>query len=224
VRRSGRLVAVAAAIAVGAGVSVAPAARSDGFRDDFATFDATRWVVIERVAGKGTLEPANVTVADGQLRVTLPGGTLDGGEVRSRGLHRWGTYSVRMKVANAPSSLTAFFLYRPPDYQREIDIELWNDSSRRVMFSTYSDGAQTNTRTTLLPFDATADFHEYTIEYRPGSVRFLVDGTPMQRWSKGVTRSSMHVFVTSWFPSWLEGQQRDADRFSNVEWLEFDAR
>jgi hypothetical protein len=34
-------------------------------------------------------------------------------------------------VANAPTSLTAFFLYRPPDYQREIDIELWDDSSRR---------------------------------------------------------------------------------------------
>ena len=224
VRRSSRLVALAAAIAVGTGVSVAGAARSDDFRDEFAAFDENRWVVIGRTAGKGTLEPANVAVADGRLGVKLPAGTLDGGEVRSRGLYRWGSYRVRLKVANAPSSLTAFFLYRPPDYQREIDIELWNDTSRRVMFSTYADGAQTNTRTMLLPFDATADFHEYTIEYRPGSVRFLVDGTLMQRWSRGVTRSSMHVFVTAWFPSWLEGLRPDTDRFTHVDWLEFVAR
>ncbi len=221
VRRSSRLVALAMAIAVAAGVSVAAAARSEGFRDEFATFDASRWVVIARAAGKGTLEPANVSVADDHLAVELPAGTLDGGEVRSRGLYRWGSYRVRMKVANAPSSLTAFFLYRPPDYQREVDIELWNDSSRRVMFSTYADGAQTNTRTMLLPFDATAGFHEYAIEYRPGSVRFLVDGMLLQGWSRGVTRSPMHVFVTAWFPSWLEGQQPDTDRFTYVDWLEF---
>jgi endo-1,3-1,4-beta-glycanase ExoK len=224
VRRSSRLVALAAAIAVVAGVSVAATARSDDFRDEFATFDASRWVAIGRTAGRGTLEPANVVVADGRLGVKLPAGTFNGGEVRSRDLYRWGSYHARMKLANAPSSLTAFFLYRPPDYRREIDIELWNDSSRRIMFSTYAEGAQTNTRTMLLPFDATADFHEYTIEYRPGSVRFLVDGTPMQRWSRGVTRSAMHVFVTAWFPSWLEGQQPDTDRFTYVDWLEFVAR
>ena len=50
-----------------------------------------------------------------------------------------------MKVANAPSSLTAFFLYRQPDYAQELDIEIFNDSTRRMMFSTYSGSAMTNT-------------------------------------------------------------------------------
>lgn len=224
-RRSSRLLLGSiAAIVVGTGVSLAGAAGPNDFRDEFATFDAGRWVAISRAAGHGTLDSANVAVANGQLGIRLPAATLNGGEMRSTGLYRWGSYRVRMKVANAPTSLTAFFLYRPPDYQREIDIELWNDSSRRVMFSTYSGGAQTNTRTAQLPFDATADFHEYAIEYRPGSVRFLVDGTLMQRWSRGVTRSSMYLFVNAWFPSWLAGQTPDTDRYTYVDWIEYVAR
>jgi licheninase len=213
-----------AAIAVGTSVSLAAAAGPKDFRDEFATFDAGRWVAISRAAGHGTLDPANVAVANGQLGIKLPAGTLNGGEMRSTSLYRWGSYRVRMKVANAPTSLTAFFLYWTPDYQREIDVELWNDSSRRIMFSTYSGGAQTNTRTMQLPFDATEDFHEYAIEYRPGLVRFLVDGTLMQRWSRGITRSSMSLFVNAWFPSWLGGQAPDTDRYTYVDWIEYVAR
>jgi Glycosyl hydrolases family 16 len=60
-------------------------------------------------------------------------------------------------------------------------------------FSTYSAGGQTNTVTKQLPFDPTADFHEYAIEYDAGGVSFLADGVPMQSWSSGVPRSSMYL-------------------------------
>lgn len=125
-----------------------------------------------------------------------------------------------MKLADAPSSLTAFFLYRAPDYQQELDVELFNDSTRRVMFSTYSGGSQTHTQTSLLPFDATAGYHEYAIDYRTDSVRFLVDGTVLQTWSSGVPRSSMQVYVNAWFPSWLAGQAPTSDRYTYVDWLD----
>ena len=129
-----------------------------------------------------------------------------------------------MKVANAPSSLTAFFLYKKPDYAQEIDIEIFNDSSRRVWFSTYSGGTQTHTVEMLLPFDATADFHEYAIEYDPGSVRFLVDGVQLQSWTSGVTRSSMYLYVNAWFPSWLAGESPASDRSTLVDWITYSAR
>lgn len=45
----------------------------------------------------------------------LPGGKLDGGEVRSTSAYTSGTFRAKMKIANAPSSLTAFFLYKQPD-------------------------------------------------------------------------------------------------------------
>ncbi len=205
-------------------VSVAAAARSDGFRDDFATLDAERWVTITRPFGKGAVDAANVAVASGMLRVKLPAGRLDGGELRTTSLYRFGSFRARMKVADAPSSLTAFFLYKAPDYQSELDIEIFNDTTRRVMFTTYSGGAQTNTVTRTLPFDPTTGFHEYAIEYDTSSVRFLVDGAPMQSWSKGVTRSAMYLYVNAWFPSWLAGERPATDRFTLVDWIEQSGR
>jgi beta-glucanase (GH16 family) len=66
---------------------------------------------------------------------------LNGGEIMSKDLYGEGSYSARMKLPNAPSSITGFFLYQAPDYASEIDIEIYNDTSRRVMFSTYSGGS-----------------------------------------------------------------------------------
>ena len=205
-------------------VSVASAARSDAFRDDFASLDARRWVAITRPFGHGAVDAANVAVADGMLALKFPANRLDGGELRSASLYRFGAFRARIKVADAPSSLTAFFLYKAPDYQSELDIEIFNDSSRRVMFTTYSGGAQTNTITQLLPFDATAAFHEYAIEYDSQSVRFLVDGALLRSWSKGVPRSAMYLYVNAWFPSWLAGKRPATDRFTLVDWIEYAGR
>jgi licheninase len=205
-------------------VSVAGAARTADFRDDFASFDSRQWVSISRPFGHGAVDPANVAVANGTLGIRLPAGGLDGGEMRTTSLYRYGSYRARMKMANAPSSVTAFFLYKRPDYAQEIDIEIFNDATRRVMLSTYSGGRQTNTVTTLLAFDATAEFHEYAIEYDPRLVRFLVDGVELQRWSSGVTNSAMYLFVNAWFPSWLAGERPATDRFTLVDWIEYDAR
>ena len=207
-------------VALAGGLALGAAARGKGFRDDFTTFDTSRWVVSSRPFGYGAVDPANVAVVSGQLGIKLPGSRLDGGEVRTRTLYGFGTYSARIRLADAPSSLTAFFLYRAPDYQQEIDIELYNDSSRRVMLSTYSGGAQTNTKTLLLPFDATADYHQYAIDYRSGSVQFLVDGVALQTWTTGVPRSTMNVFLNAWFPSWLAGQAPPTDRFTYVDWVD----
>ena len=224
VHRVRRIAVVASIVACAVGVSVAGAARPDGFRDDFASFDSQRWMTITRPFGHGAVDAANVAVTDGMLAVKLPAGRLDGGEMRSVSLYRFGSFRARMQVANAPSSLTAFFLYKSPDYQSELDIEIFNDTSRRVMLTTYSGGAQTNTVTKLLPFDATAGFHDYAIEWTTGSVRFLVDGTPLQTWTKGVTRSAMYVYLNAWFPSWLGGERPATERVTSVDWLEYVSR
>jgi licheninase len=215
-----RPVVVMAVVLAAIAVSVAGAARSGDFRDDFTTFDTGQWVKSSRPFGYGAIDPANVAVSNGLLGVKLPAGRLDGGEIRSASLYRFGSYRVSLKVANAPSSLTAFYLYKRPDYAQEIDIEIFNDSSRRIMFSTYSSGAQTNNITVQLPFDATAAFHEYDIEYDPGSVRFLVDGVQMQSWSSGVPRSSMYLYLNAWFPSWLAGESPTTDRYTYADWME----
>ena len=219
-----RSIVVSAVMLCAVGVSLGGAARTADFRDDFTTFDTRQWTKSSRPFGYGAIDPANVTVANGLLGVRLPSGRLDGGEVRSTSVYRYGTYRARMQVADAPSSLTAFFLYKKPDYAQEIDIEIFNDSSRRVWFSTYSGGTQTHTVEAQLPFDPTAGFHEYAIDYGPGSVRFLVDGAQMQSWSSGVTRSSMYLYVNAWFPSWLAGQSPSSDRTTSVDWVDYTSR
>lgn len=76
-----------------------------------------------------------------------------------------------------------------PDYESEIDIEVFNDSSQRVVFTTYAGGRPDHTETVPLPFDPTPGFHEYGFDYAPGSVTFYVDGRPMRTWDNGVPRS-----------------------------------
>ena len=91
----------------------------------------------------------------------LPARSLEGGEIRSNALYGYGTYSARMRLPHAPSSITGFFLYELPDYASEIDVEIYNDSWRRMAFySTYAGGAQTHTEVKSLPFDPTDGFHE----------------------------------------------------------------
>lgn len=218
-----RPVLVLAIATLAFGVSVAGAARSGDLRDDFNSFDVHQWYKSSRPFGYGAVDPANVSVSGGTLNIRLPGGTLNGGEVRSLSLTRYGSYRARMKVANAPSSLTAFFLYKKPDFAQELDIEIFNDSSGRVWFSTYSNGRQTTVEKQL-GFDPTAAFHEYAIEYDPGLVRFLVDGTELQRFTSGVTRSSMYLHVNAWFPSWLQGTRPANDQTTSVDWVELVGR
>jgi endo-1,3-1,4-beta-glycanase ExoK len=223
VQRIWRPVLVLAIASLILGVSVAGAARSGDLRDEFTTFDVHQWLKSSRPFGWGAVDPANVGVSGGMLAIRLPGGTLNGGEVRSLSLARYGSYRARMKLANAPSSLTAFFLYKKPDFAQELDIENFNDPSGRALLSTYSNGSQTTVEKQL-GFDPTATFHEYAIEYDPGSVRFLVDGAELQRFTSGVTRSSMYLHVNAWFPSWLQGTRPANDQTTYVDWVEYVGR
>jgi len=217
------MVMLLALVLAASGASIAAAAHSTSFRDDFTSFDARQWTKSSRPFGHGAIDPANISVANGFLGVKLPGSRLNGGEIRSTSVYTYGTFRARMKIANAPSSLTAFFLYKQPDYAQELDIELYNDSSRRVMFTTYSGGAMTHTVTMSLPFDPTADYHEYAITRDRTSVRFLVDGVQMQSWASGVTRSSMYLYVNAWFPSWLAGESPASDQSTLVDWIAYSA-
>ena len=63
------------------------------------------------------------------------------------------------------------FLYRSSDYYNEIDIEIYNDSSGTIMYTTYAHGREANHVTTYLGFDPTAAFHEYRFDFYPHQVR-----------------------------------------------------
>ena len=203
-------------IQVGLLASLASAGALD-FTDDFNSFDTNRWSKGDHKLGRSYLDPKNVGVSNGNLAIKLPARTLNGGEIMSKDLYGYGSYSARMKLPNAPSSITGFFLYQAPDYASEIDIEIYNDSSRKIMFSTYSGGSQTHTETLTLPFDPTTDFHEYRFDYASGSISFYADGKLMKTWTDGLPQNSMKLYVNAWYPAWLDGKKSSKDRYVLVD-------
>ena len=190
-------------------------------RDDFASLDAGRWYTTEsKKLGRGHLRGENVTVEDGELRVKLPAGTLEGGEIGSVDAYDYGSYAASIKAARAPSSITGFFLYAPPDFHTEIDVEIFNDESGRVLFTTFADGEQTNTVEKKLPFDATAAFHEYRMDLYPTRAEFSVDGRLLHTFDEGLPGDSMKLMVNAWYPDWLPGTEPKRDGYTYVDWIQ----
>jgi beta-glucanase (GH16 family) len=201
--------------------ATAAASPTPGFLDGFAALDPARWTPGDHVLGLSRLRPEDVTVADGTLRLGLPAGSTDGAEVRGTAALSGGTVRARMRVADAPSSLTGFFLYAPPDLASEIDIEILDDASGTVMFTTYASGRQTHTERRALGFDPTAGFHDYAIAWAPNRVTFTVDGEPMRTWTNGVPKAPMNLYANAWFPAWLAGTPPVDARATVIDEIEY---
>lgn len=194
-------------------------AQDRSFSDGFGAFDGGRWGKSDHRLGRSSLEPSNVSVRRGRLAIKIPARTVDGGEIYSKKMYRYGGYGARLRAPYAPTSITGFFLYQSPDFEHEIDVEIYNDRSRRIMFTTYSNGSRTHTQTMRLPFDATTGFHRYHFRYEPRSVAFYADGKLMKRWRSGVPEESMHLLVNAWYPRWLGGRSAPTNRFLLVDWI-----
>lgn len=218
----------------------ADAFRAHDFIDRFNSFNTARWLKSAHNLGLSYLDPDNVSVnSNDQLRIKIPANTTDGGEIESQNFYKYGTYEARLKVPDAPSSITGFFLYAGPDYEKEIDVELYNqrvlDPSTgtykgEIMFTTYAphyypDGTlirePTHTTTMELPFDPTAGFHTYRFDLYPDSVSFYADDVLMQTWTDALPTSQMKLLVNTWFPSWVPeaGKAPTSNKYTYVEWI-----
>ncbi|GAA0562618.1 hypothetical protein GCM10010172_52310 [Paractinoplanes ferrugineus] len=194
------------------------------FKDEFDSMDAALWTAGKRhPLGRSVMDPANVEVRGGELRLRMPGGTLGGAEMKTVTPVGAGVFEARMKLADAPTSVTGLFLYAPPDLAHEIDIELFNQPAGRIRFSTYADGALTHTSEQALPFDPTADFHLYGIAQTRTGVEFYVDDELVQAWDDGVPRERMNLYLNTWYPQWLAGTPASTMRYTAVDFATYRA-
>ncbi|MGM0652021.1 MAG: glycoside hydrolase family 16 protein [Bacillota bacterium] len=192
------------------------------YLEDFSSYNKELWEKSSHSLGLGMLDPDNVKIEDELLKIILPAGTYDCGQLESREFtHLYGSYRARIKMPDAPSSITGFFLYRAPDFDHEIDIEVVNDSSGQTWFTTYADGEISNTCETYLGFDPTAGFHEYRFDFYPGSVSFFADGELIITFEDGLTDTPMKLMINSWFPVWLEGVKPQNDAVTLVDWIKY---
>jgi len=126
-----------------------------------------------------------------------------------------------MRTPLAPGSISAFFLYQGVEGGNdEIDIELFNDGSRRILFTTWAAGVETNTATHELPFDPASALHLYEIGWLPDAVRFGVDGVMMREFRTGIPRSEMWGMANAWWPAWLDGPLLDSSVALEVRGIE----
>lgn len=102
----------------------------------------------------------------------------------ARSFHH-GRFEAEIKAARGSGLVTGFFLHRDAPRQ-EIDVEVTGDEPHSMLVNVYFNPGEDGAAVSFgyrgspcridLGFDATADFHVYAIEWRPGSIAWLVDG------------------------------------------------
>lgn len=119
-----------------------------------------------------------------------------------------GRFEVDIKAASGKGLVTGFFLHRAGPRQ-EIDIEITGDDPRSILLNVYFNPG--DDRSSLgfgyrgspcridLGFDASLDFHRYSIDWRPDCITWAVDDRIIHR------RASWHPTPIPHLPMTLHG-------------------
>lgn len=189
--------------------------------DDFDVLDGSIWVSESHSLGQGGVHASHASHVPGMVRLTLPAGTREGSEIRSRRRGRFRTAEARIRTPDAPGALVGFFLYQGVrGTNDEIDVEIFA-GERRIMFTTWIAGTRTNHVKRVLPFDPAEDFHDYRIEWSRDSVGFFVDGERFASFDTGVPEQPMFLMTNAFWPHWLDGPAPSEPLSLEIEHLAF---
>jgi len=191
------------------------------YNEEFEYINEKKWQISSGKLGRSIFGKNNVKVSDGFLAIKIPEKTLNGGEISSTKSLSYGSYEIKMKVPNASSSITGFFLYKSPDYFNEIDIEVVNDESGEFWLTTYSDGKKNNAFIGNLGIDFSKDFHIFRIEYYKDYLSFYIDDMFLKKWTEGYSHNSMNLMVNCWFPSWMEGVESENEEYLIIDNIKY---
>jgi len=191
------------------------------YQDNFESFDKSLWKSSTFKLGRTSFLPKNVTVSDGNLVINMPKNTYGSGEIQSIDLKSFGSYEIRMKLPDAKGSITGFFMYKSPDYYHEIDIEIYNDTTRDYFLTTYSDGKVQNEFLSTLQFDARKSFNNYRFDYYPDRLEYYINDIYITSFDSGYSLSPMHLILNCWYPNWLDDGPSKEDVNLIVEWIRY---
>ncbi len=203
---------------------IADAFDAFNFIDEFNSFNNTRWVISNKLTpGYGRFTIPNIIVENGILSVKFPKLTKDGGEIKtvSPAKYKYGSYRASIKTPlQLPGTYTTFFLYEGTNLD-EIDIEIWNDGTRRIDFNTWVKGVQKFSAQVVLPFNPGEQFHEYRIDYYPNEVSFWVDNVKLKSTVDilQIPTTITNIYLSGWWPKWMTGDVASTDNFARYEWV-----
>lgn len=144
----------------------------------------------------------NIVLRDGvaQLVAKRSGQEITSGLLSSFGAfaQRYGRFEMRAKLPRGNGLWPAFWLL-PEDqgWPPEIDIvELLGREPGKVFSTNHwraADGGHRQASVAATAADYTQDFHLYTLDWRPGLMRFMVDGTEIGRQTAHVPDKPMYL-------------------------------
>jgi beta-glucanase (GH16 family) len=160
-----------------------------------------------------------IEAAAGRLRPYRSGALAS---VRS---FRFGRFEADIKAAPGSGLVTGFFLHRDTPLQ-EIDIEFLGSDLRRMLANVYFNPGDEGSAMSFgyrgspcwidLGFDASLGFHRYAIDWRPGCVAWLVDGSVVHErvgWDPTpIPHLAMRVHTNLWAPRSAEFAGRIDER------------
>lgn len=135
------------------------------------------------------------------------------GALASCASHQHGRFEADIKAASGGGLVTGFFLHRA-DPRQEIDFEITGDDPTSILLNVYFNPGDTGTSASYgyrgspcripLGFDASSGFHRYSIEWRPDSITWAVDGRVIHRrgsWDPTpIPHLPMKVHFNLWAP------------------------
>ena len=162
---------------------------------------------------RGTLNPKNVDLITGMLRLTLTQSvsdglaTSEGAEIRSKQLFGYGSFvwvaraastsDTPNGVGSAVSGTVTDFFNFIDDSETEIDFEYQGTSPSTLEmtnFSTVSNSQSTNTPVS----GAESSFHEYRYVWRADRIEFYVDGKLVSTHTEHIPSSPAAVLINLW--------------------------
>lgn len=197
------------------------------WQDDFNKFDRSRWKLMTHSfpTNLATFSSANTRIEGGILYIDLKRASNDrekpyrGVEMRSIEALKYGKVEARASFAKGPgvvSSLVLIYTPWPADDWNELDFEYLGAFKDRIQTNAmvytgppvkgpvdHSVTPTSHEDMIHVPFDPSADFHDYAIEWTPAGVRYLVDGQLVRAWNKEAARLKrpQNILLTIWASS-----------------------
>jgi len=187
--------------------------------DDFRELDSSKWVLLKGTfpGNLALFDPENFSVSKGNTaKLTLireSSGIREykSASICSRSTYLYGRFTAVIRPARVSGLITGFFLHRNSPRQ-EIDIEfLGKDTTKMLVNVFYNPGGEgarfdfgyRGTPVLIdLGFDASANFHQYEIDWSPIAIRWSVDEKLVYERSNWeptpIPHLPMQLFVNLW--------------------------
>ena len=192
--------------------------------DSMADVEAA-WTLSSWSNGNRSHSPANVSVKDGLLQLTLSGSQPGAKPVcaeivskRSDFFH--GTYRASIRMTNTPGAVVGWFTYLGNPLN-EIDVEFLTRDPLTAHFTLHHIRTGVDHATRTLPFDPSAGFHEYRFDWYAGRVEYYIDGQLNATLTNEVPDTPSRLLLNHWsgnIPTW-GGEAPTTDVNMDVDWV-----